>query len=197
MASTKVFLNLPTDKTAPWVLKFRMEIRQDFVRKTSVDSARRHKPVPALISKVEFDVPKIRPQTCRLDGHVKQELNVKVQIDRLWLRYFSQQSINDQEDDGAEGGDENPAEVERLDLPETDEAAKKTADDRAGDANEDRDKEPAWVFPGHDKLCESPGDEAQKNPGENAHAQFLGQIRRAGKDLFVRSSSWTALSAPT
>ena len=108
----------------------------------------------------------------------------KVQIDRLWLRSFSEQSINDQEDDGADGGDENPAEVERLDLPETDEAAQKTADDRAGDANEDRDKDPAWVFPGHDKLCESPGDEAQKNPGENAHAQFLGQIRRAGKDLF-------------
>ena len=33
-------------------------------------------------------------------------------------------------------------------------------------------KIPAWVFPGHDKLCESPGDEAQKDPGENAHAQF-------------------------
>jgi hypothetical protein len=109
---------------------------------------------------------------------------VKVQIDRLWLRSFSEQSINDQEDDGADGGDENPAEVERFDLPETDEAAQKTADNRAGDANENRDKDPAWVFPGHDKLCESPGDEAQKNPGENAHAQFLGQIRRAGKDLF-------------
>ena len=51
--------------------------------------------------------------------------------------------------------DENPAEVERLDLPETDEAAQKTADDRAGNANEDGDKDPAWVFPGHDKLCES------------------------------------------
>jgi hypothetical protein len=39
---------------------------------------------------------------------------------------------------------------------------RKPPDDRADDANEDRDKDPAWVFPGHDKLCESPGDEAQK-----------------------------------
>ena len=46
--------------------------------------------------------------------------------------------------------DENPAEVERLDLPETDEAAQKTADDRTGNADEDRDKEPSWVFPRHD-----------------------------------------------
>ena len=64
----------------------------------------------------------------------------------MGLRSFSEQSINDQEDDGADGGDENPAEVERLDLPETDEAAQKTADDRADDANEDRDKDPAWVL---------------------------------------------------
>ena len=56
-----------------------------------------------------------------------------------------------QPNDGADGGNENPAEVERLDLPETDEAAEKTADDRAGDANEYRDKDPDWVFPGHHK----------------------------------------------
>ena len=36
---------------------------------------------------------------------------------------FPEHSINDQEDDGADGGDENTTEVERLDLPETDEAA--------------------------------------------------------------------------
>jgi len=110
----------------------------------------------------------------------------------VWLGSFSEQSINDQEDDGADGGDENPAEVERLDLPETDEAAQKTADDRAGDADEDRDKDPAWVFPGHDKLCESPGDEAQKDPGENAHAQFLGLNRRTGKEWF---GIWSQIEA--
>ena len=89
---------------------------------------------------------------------------MKVEIDRLWLRSFSEQSINDQEDDGADGGDQNPAEVERLDLPEADEAAKKTADDRTGDSNQDRDKNSAWVFPGHDELGESPGNESQKDP---------------------------------
>src|SRR5262249_47634708 len=97
---------------------------------------------------------------------------------------FSEQSINDQEEDGADGSDENPAEVERLDLPETDEAAQKTADDRAGDADEDRDNDSARVLPGHNELCESPGNQAQKDPGENTHAQFLGQIRRVGKNLF-------------
>ena len=95
---------------------------------------------------------------------------MKVQMIGLWLRSFSQQSINDQEDDGAGGGDENSTEVERLNLPEPDEAAQKTADDRAGDADEDCDYDPAWVLPGHDELCDSPGNEAQKDPGENTHA---------------------------
>ena len=76
--------------------------------------------------------------------------------DRLWLRLLFQQSINDQEDDGTDGGDENPAEVERLDLAKTDEATQKTADDRAGDADENRDNTSAWVLPGHEELCDSP-----------------------------------------
>jgi len=76
--------------------------------------------------------------------------------DRLWLRLLFQQSINDQEEDGTDGGDENPAEVERLDLAKTDEATQKTADDRAGDADENRDNTSAWVLPGHEELCDSP-----------------------------------------
>jgi hypothetical protein len=48
---------------------------------------------------------------------------------RPWLRTLSQQSINDQQEGGANGGDENPAEVERLDLAEPNEAAQKTAPD--------------------------------------------------------------------
>ena len=54
----------------------------------------------------------------RLDGYPKQELNRASADDLLWLRSFPQQSINDQEDDGADGGDKNSTEVERLDLPE-------------------------------------------------------------------------------
>ena len=104
---------------------------------------------------------------------------------------FSEQSINDQEDNGADGGDENPAEVERFDFPETNEAAQKTADNRAGDANENRDKDPAWVFPGHDKLCESPGDEAQKNPGEKPMLVFWTNSARR-KGFILRSLFWTA-----
>ena len=93
-------------------------------------------------------------------------------------RSFPQQSINDQEDDGADGGDENSTEVERLNLPEADEGAQKTADDRAGDADEDRNDNPAWVLPGHDKLCDSSGNEAPKDPGENAYAGFLAELSR-------------------
>ena len=33
-----------------------------------------------------------------------------------------------------------------------DEAAQKAADDRASDANEDRNDNPAWVLPGHDET---------------------------------------------
>ena len=84
-------------------------------------------------------------------------------------RSFPQQSINDQEDDG----DKNSTEVERLDLPEPDEAAQKAADDRASDADEHRNDNPAWVLPGHNELCDSPGNEAQKDPGENTHAEFF------------------------
>jgi hypothetical protein len=42
------------------------------------------------------------------------------------------------------------------DLPETDEAAQKTADDRAGDANEDRDKDPPGSFPGMINFARAP-----------------------------------------
>jgi hypothetical protein len=76
------------------------------------------------------------------------------------LRFFPEESIDDQQENGAHGGDENPAEVERLDLPETDEAAQKTADDRTGNPDENRDKDPAGVFPGHDEFGESAGNEA-------------------------------------
>ena len=115
----------------------------------------------------------------------------------LWLRSFSQQSINDQEDDGAGGGDENSTEVERLNLPEPDEAAQKTADDRAGDADEDCDYDPAWVLPGHDELCDSPGNEAQKDPGENTHAEFFRTNSARRKGFILRSSFWRALTAPS
>ena len=88
----------------------------------------------------------------------------------VWLRSLSDQSIDDEEEDRADSGDENPAEVERFDLPEIDKATEKTADDRASDADEDRDNDPAGVFPGHDELGEGPSNEAQEDPGENTHA---------------------------
>ena len=106
----------------------------------------------------------------------------------LWLRSFSQQSINDQEDDGADGGDENSTKVERLNLPEPDEAAQKTADDRAGDADEDCDYDPGWVLPGHDELCDSPGNEAQKDPGEKTHAEFFRTNSPRRKGFILRIS---------
>jgi len=59
-------------------LKFPMENRQDLVRRTSIDSAVKHKPVPALISKIRCSG--IRSQTSRLDERVKQEPDVKVQM---------------------------------------------------------------------------------------------------------------------
>ena len=82
-----------------------------------------------------------------------------------------------------------PPRVERLDLPEPDEAAQKTADDRAGDADEDRNDNPAWVLPGHDELGDSPGNEAQKIQEKIPMLSLLGQIRRARKDLFSTDHS--------
>ena len=120
---------------------------------------------------------------------------MKVQMIGLWLRSFSQQSINDQEEDGADGGDENPTEVERFDLPKADEAAQKTANDRAGDADEDCDYDPAWVLPGHDELCDSPGNEAQKDPGENTHAAFFRTNSPCRKGFILGISFWTALDS--
>jgi hypothetical protein len=102
----------------------------------------------------------------------------------VWLRSLSDQSIDDEEEDRADSGDENPSEVERFDLPETDKATEKTADDRASDADEDRDNDSAGVFPGHDELGEGPGNEAQEDPGENTHASFLGLLRLVRKANF-------------
>jgi hypothetical protein len=81
------------------------------------------------------------------------------------LRSLFNQSIDDEEDDRADSGDENPAEVERFDLPETDEATEKTADECASDTDEDRDNDPAGVFPGHDELGKGPSNETQEDPG--------------------------------
>ena len=85
------------------------------------------------------------------------------------LRSLSNQSIDDEENDRADSGNENPAEVERFDLSETNVTTEKTADERASDADEDRDNDPAGVFPGHDELGKGPGNEAQEDPGENTH----------------------------
>ena len=80
----------------------------------------------------------------------------------MWLRSFPQQSINDQEDDGADGGDENSTEVERLDFPEPDEAAQKAAADRASDADEDVTIIPPGSFPGMRNFAIAPATRPRK-----------------------------------
>ena len=92
------------------------------------------------------------------------------------LRSLSQQSINDQEDDGAGGGDENSTEVERLNLPEPYEAAQKTADDRAGDADEDRNDNPAWGVDSSCGLRQGGRDRLLESNGYNHRDQFSERI---------------------
>ena len=80
----------------------------------------------------------------------------------MWLLSFPQQSINDQEDDGADGGDEDSTEVERLDLPETDEAAQKTADDCAGMPMRIVTMIPPGSFPGIMNFARAPAIRPRK-----------------------------------
>jgi hypothetical protein len=86
---------------------------------------------------------------------------------------FCKQAIDDQEDDGTDGGNENAAEVEGGDFPKTDEGPEEAADNSASHPDEDGDEDSTRVFPGHDELCESPGDEAEEDPGDYTHMFLL------------------------
>jgi hypothetical protein len=109
-------------------------------------------------------------------GTPSKSATVKVQMIDCGYDLFFQQSIDDQEDDGADGGDENSTEVERLNLPEPDEAAQKTADDRAGDADEDRNDNPAWSFPGMTNFAIAAAMRPRKIQEKIPMLSFLGQI---------------------
>lgn len=78
--------------------------------------------------------------------------------------------VDDQEKDGAEGGDEDSAEIEGFNVTKTDDAAEKTAQDSADDPNQDGNEKTAWVLPRHDEFSQCPGDEAEEDPRNDAHA---------------------------
>jgi len=59
---------------------------------------------------------------------------------------------------------------------------------------------PPGSFPGMMNFAIAPAMRPRKIQEKTPMLSFLGQIRRAGKDLFqfvLRSSFWTALTAPT
>jgi len=82
---------------------------------------------------------------------------------------FLHHSIDDEEEDRSRRGDEQTAEVKRLDLPEADETSEEATEDGARDPDQDRDDEPAGVFARHDEFGDRPGHEAEQDPGEDAH----------------------------
>jgi len=70
---------------------------------------------------------------------------------------FTEKAIQDQKDYGSECCDDDAAEIERLDLSETHEAAKEAAEKTTHDSNENRHEETAGVIAGNYKLGERAG----------------------------------------
>lgn len=89
--------------------------------------------------------------------------------DRLGL-LLHHEAIDDQEDDGPDGGDEDAAEVKGLDFSESKEGAEVTADHAANDADDGGDHASARVFARHDEFSECAGDEAEEDPRDDAHS---------------------------
>ncbi len=65
---------------------------------------------------------------------------------------FPDHAIDDEQQDGPGGGDDDATEIERSDFPETDEGSEKAADDSADDPDEDGDENTARVLARHDEL---------------------------------------------
>ena len=83
--------------------------------------------------------------------------------------FFPEDPVSDEQEDRSDGCDEDAADVERLDFPESDEGSEKATDHAAGDADEDGDENPARVFARHDELRECAGHETEKDPGDDVH----------------------------
>jgi hypothetical protein len=65
------------------------------------------------------------------------------------------------------------AQVEPLHASPAEERSGITADERAGDAQDDRLDEAAAIFPRHQDLRHHTHDQAQHDPGCNAHHDLL------------------------
>ena len=81
-------------------------------------------------------------------------------------------AIDGQQEKGAEGGDHDTPEIERLDFPESDEGPEETAENRADDPDEDRNDDSTRVFAGHDELRERSRDQSEQDPRYDSHGFF-------------------------
>lgn len=86
---------------------------------------------------------------------------------------LSNNAVDDQEQDGTEGGDKDSADVERLDLPKADETTQKAAEDSANNPYEDSNEKPAGISAWHEQFCKCSGDEAEEDPRNDAHDNSL------------------------
>jgi hypothetical protein len=58
-------------------------------------------------------------------------------------------------------------------LVPSDGPAQKTRNNRADDAQENRDDDPAWIAPGHNELCQRANNQADNNHPKHFSNSFL------------------------
>src|SRR5687768_7365191 len=80
----------------------------------------------------------------------------------------SDQAIEQQQQNGAHKRGNPPGLLARPDEPER--SSEKPAQQRAGDADQDGDDNPARVLAGHDQLGQRTDDKTEQNPLQDFHA---------------------------
>ncbi len=82
---------------------------------------------------------------------------------------LSNETVYDEEYDRSQCGDNYATEIEGFDSAQANEAAQKTADDGADNADNDCDKHTSGVFARYNEFGKCARDQAEKNPGNYTH----------------------------
>src|ERR1041384_4959141 len=80
-----------------------------------------------------------------------------------------QTAVEEQQDQRADHGDDEGAQVEAREVAEAEQRGDEAADERAGDAKENSDDEAAGIAARHDQLRGDAGNQAEHDPRENTH----------------------------
>src|SRR5690606_21896090 len=101
---------------------------------------------------------RIRPGCSRFDGRPRSALYPP---------------LNPQQQDGAEDGDDETADIKAAHVAETECRADESADDGAQNTENDGDDYAAGIFPRHDGFGNDASNQSKNDPGQDTHGSLL------------------------